>query len=271
MGSKRILAVIFFLLGTHVVFGGVAYHFETVTSGLGDQRISGTVESEGPRMRVNVAAGDGVSFPNGSFVLADGTHVTVFDPSTKTYYDVTFDPLSPLKSMLGDAVSMSNEHSSVRDLGNGHSITQSSYDMNVALMDKKVTMHVAVTTESWTTDKYPASASIGKVLAPDPHAPKGFPLKQVTTFHIDQNGQPIAVKSTTTVPDVTTRPIPPPDLVATSGTVCVNSPTTVPDVTTRPIPATDLVVTSVTVVVTDVTTRPIPATDLAMPPGYRKV
>lgn len=221
---KRILSVVFLIFCAHEIFGGVAYRFETVTSGLGEQRISGTVESEGPRMRVNLTAGDGVTFPNGAFVLTDGSHVTVFDPSTKTYYDVTFDPLAPLKSMLGDAVSISNQHSSVRDLGNGHSITQSSYDMNVALMDKKVAMHVAITTESWTTDKYPASASIGKVLTPDTAAPKGFPLKQVSTFHIDQNGQPIEVTSTTTVSDVVTKPIPATDLAMPSGYRKVESP-----------------------------------------------
>lgn len=229
MHLKRAVAAVLLVLFAPAVFAGVAYRFDTVTSGLGDQRISGTVEAEGARMRLNVAAGDGVSFPNGSFVLCVGAgsqpaHVTVFDPSTKTYYDVAFDPLSPLKSMLGDAVSMSNEHSSVRDFGNGHSITQSSYDMNVALLDKKMKMHVAVTTESWTTDKYPASASIGKVLSPDPHAPKGFPLKQVSTFSIDQNGQPIQVTSTTTVSDVVTKPIPATDLAMPSGYRKVESP-----------------------------------------------
>ncbi len=213
-----------FVLSAPALFGGVAYRFDTVTNGLGDQRISGTVEAEGGRMRLNVAAGDGVSFPNGSFVLADGSHVTVFDPSTKTYYDVTFDPLSPLKATLGDAVSMSNEHSSLQDLGNGHSITKRSYDMNVALMDQKMKMHVAVTTESWTTDKYPASASIGRVLSPDPHAPKGFPLKQVSTFSIEQNGQPIQATSTTTVSDVVTKPIPATDLAMPSGYRKVESP-----------------------------------------------
>ena len=224
MSLKRIVTVFFFIFCAHRVFGGVAYRFVAVTTGFGEQRISGTVEAEGPRMRVNIAAGDGVSFPNGSFVLADGNHVTVFDPSAKTYYDVTFDPLAPLKSMLGDAVSMSNEHSSGRDLGDGHSITQSSYDMNVMLMDKKVTMRVGVTTESWTTGKYPASASIGKVLSPDPHAPKGFPLKQVTTFRIEQNGQPIQITSTTTVSDVVTKPIPATDLAMPSGYRKVESP-----------------------------------------------
>jgi len=224
MEQKRILAVIFLLFCTHGVFGGVSYRFTTVTTGLAEQRMTGSVESEGSRIRVNIDGGNGMNFPNGSFLLADGSHVSVFDPNTKTYYDVTFDLLTPLKSFLGDAVSMSNEHSSARDLGNGHSVTQTSYDMNVALMDKKVKMHVAVTTESWTTDKYPASASIGKVLTPDPHAPKGFPLKQVSTVRVDQNGQPLEVKSTTTVTGVTTKPIPATDLAMPPGYRKVESP-----------------------------------------------
>ena len=224
MAVRRVVAAVLSLLSASALFGGVSYHFDSVTGGLGEQRISGAVEAEGPRMRVNIAAGDGVSYPNGSFVLAEGSRVTVFDPNTKTYYDVTFDPLAPLKSMLGDAMSMSNEHSSVRDLGNGHSITQSTYDMNVAVMDKKVTMHVAMTTESWTTDKYPESASIGRVLTPDPHAPKGFPLKQVTTFHIDQNGSPIELTSTTTVSDIATKTLPPSDFAMPPGYRKVDSP-----------------------------------------------
>jgi len=224
MSLKRVVAAVLFVLSAPAVFGGVAYRFSTVTTGLAEQRMSGSVESDGSRIRVNIDGGDGMNFPTGSFLLADGSHVSVFDPSTKTYYDVTFDLLTPLKSFLGDAVSMSNEHSSARDLGNGHSVTQTSYDMNVALMDKKVTMHVAVTTESWTTDKYPASASIGKVLTPDPHAPKGFPLKQVSTVRVDQNGQPLEVKSTTTVTDVVTKPIPATDLAMPPGYRKVESP-----------------------------------------------
>lgn len=224
MDQKRILALIFFLFCTHGVFGGVAYRFNTVTTGLAEQRMSGSVESDGSRIRVNIDAGSGMNYPNGSFLLADGNHVCVFDPTTKTYYDVTFDLLTPLKSFLGDAVSMSNEHSSARDLGNGHGVTQTSYDMNVALMDKKVKMHVDVTTESWTTDKYPSGASIGKVLTPDPHAPKGFPLKQVSTVRVDQNGQPLEVKSTTTVTDIVTKPIPATDLAMPAGYRKVESP-----------------------------------------------
>jgi hypothetical protein len=224
MSLKRI-AFIFLLFCTHGVFAGVAYRFDTVTTGLGEQHVSGNVEADGPRMRLDIAHGDGGSFPDRSFVLADGNHISVCDPTTKTYYDLVFDPLAPLKSMLGDAVSMSNQHSSTRDLGAGHTMTTSSYDMNVVVIDKKVTMHVAVTTESWTTDKYPASASIGKVLSSDPNASKGgFPMKQVTTYRIDQNGTPIEMTSTTTVADVTTKPIPPADLVMPAGYKKVESP-----------------------------------------------
>jgi len=108
-------------------------------------------------------------------------------------------------------------------LGNGHSITRSSYDLNVALMDKKIKMHVDVTTESWSTDKYPASAGIGRMLTPD-RKPTGFPLKQVSTMHVDQNGQPLVVKSTTTVTDIITKPIPATDLAMPPGYRKVESP-----------------------------------------------
>jgi hypothetical protein len=222
---KRIITVIWFFLAAPAVFAGVVYHFETVTAGLGEQHINGSVEADGPRMRVDIVHGDGASFPDRSYVLVDGNRISVCDPSTKTYYDLVFDPLAPLKSMLGDAVAMSNEHSSTRDLGAGHSITTSSYDMNVAIIDKKVTMHVTVTTESWTTDKYPASASIAKVLSSDPHAAAGgFPMKQVTTYHIDENGTPIEMTSTTTVTDVTTKPVAPSDLAMPAGYKKVESP-----------------------------------------------
>lgn len=224
MGLRRAFAFIFFLLCAPAVFAGVAYRFETVTAGLGEQRISGTVEAEGPKIRVNIAAGDGVTLPNGSFVLADGAQIRVFDPKSKTYYDMTFDPLAPLKSLLGDAASLSNERIARRALGNGHSIVDTSYDLNVAILDKKVKMHVTVTTESWTTDKYPQSASIGRVLTADPHAAAGFPLKQVSTFRVDQNGQPLQVTSTTTVSDVVTKPIPATDLAAPAGYRKVESP-----------------------------------------------
>ena len=225
MGLKRAVAVALFVLSASPLFAGVAYHFQTVTSGFAPQQLIGNVVADGGRMRVNIAHGDGASFPDGSFILADASHLSVCDPSTKTYYDLVVDPLGGMKAMLGDAVSMSNEHSATRDLGAGHSMTTSSYDMNVAVMDKKMTMHVAMTTESWTTDKYPASASIAKVVGSDAHVPGvGFPLKQVTTYRIDQNGTPIEVTSTTTVTDVATKAVPPADLTMPAGYKKVDSP-----------------------------------------------
>src|SRR5436305_8761100 len=107
MSLKRAVAAVLFLLCAPGLFGGVTYRFNTVTTGLAEQRMSGSVESDGSRIRVNIDGGNGMNFPNGSFLLADGNHVSVFDPNTKTYYDVTFDLLTPLKSFLGDAVSMS--------------------------------------------------------------------------------------------------------------------------------------------------------------------
>jgi len=223
MSLKRAVTAVVLLLSAPAVFAGVAYRFTTVTTGFAEQRMSGSVEAEGSRMRVNIDAAEGTSYPNGTFILIDGNRLSLGIPTTKTYYDFTMDPLAPMKAMFGDAASVANEHSSVRDLGNGHSITRSSYDLNVALMDKKIKMHVDVTTESWSTDKYPASAGIGRMLTPD-RKPTGFPLKQVSTMHVDQNGQPFEVKSTTTVTDVVTKPIPATDLAMPPGYRKVESP-----------------------------------------------
>src|SRR5438067_370242 len=176
MRLRHVVAAAVFVLSTPAVFGGITYRFSSVTTGFGRQQISGTVEAEGERMRVNIAQGDGATFPDQSFVLAEGNRVSICDPAAKTYYDLSMDPLASLHSGLGDAASISNEHSTFRDLGAGHNVTETSYDIVVAIADVKEKMHLVVTTESWTTDKYPESASIGKVLSPSPKGPKGFPL-----------------------------------------------------------------------------------------------
>lgn len=224
MRLKRVVAAVLFVLSAPAVFAGVTYHFSSNSTGIGAQRISGVVKAEGQRMRVDIAQGDGATFRDHSFVLADGNKVSICDPDTKTFYDLSLDPLASLHSSLGDAVSISNEQSTFRDLGQGHNVTQTSYDIVVAIGDMREKMHAVVTTESWTTDKYPESASIGKVLSPSPKGPKGFPLKQVTTFHIDQNGILIDVVSTTTVSDIVTKPIPATDLAMPAGYRKVESP-----------------------------------------------
>src|SRR5947209_19074504 len=108
MSLKRAVTAVVLLLSAPAVFAGIAYRFTTVTTGFADQRMSGSVESDASRMRVNIDGGDGANFPNGPFLLADGSHVSVFDPATKTYYDVTFDVLSPLKSLPAHARPISN-------------------------------------------------------------------------------------------------------------------------------------------------------------------
>src|SRR5258706_16359574 len=65
---------------------GVSYRFESVTNGIGEQRIDGVVEAEGSQMRINIAHGDGVTFPDRSFALtSDRRRIVVCDPSAKTY------------------------------------------------------------------------------------------------------------------------------------------------------------------------------------------
>src|SRR5436305_6422819 len=66
---------------------GISYRFESVTRGFGEQRVAGTVEAKGTQMRMNIAHGDGVTFPDHSFALtsSDGRRIAVFDPAAKTY------------------------------------------------------------------------------------------------------------------------------------------------------------------------------------------
>jgi uncharacterized protein DUF4412 len=256
MRVKQAVAAAALLLFASAAFAGVSYRFESVTSGLGEQRISGVVESEGARMRMNISRGDGATFPDHSYALTspDGRRILVFDPAAKTYYEMFLDSLiaegSKLPSLLGgvfDSIATTNAKYYVRDGGNGgtiagyptrHTTTTSSYDLRITVVDHKMTVHVATTTDIWTTDKLPASlanflqsrsvrtgvASIDKLLIADPRAPKGFPLKQVTTMRVVQNGAPIVVTSTYNVSGIATKQFPASEFAMPAGYRRVDSP-----------------------------------------------
>jgi len=275
MGVKRIVTVTLFLLVLSVPPAivaaslpaplssppagipaphGISYRFESVTRGIGEQRIDGVVEADGPKMRINIAHGDGVTFPDRSFALtSDGRRIVVCDPSAKTYYEMFADALiaegNKVPSLLGvfDSISTSNGHYNIRDLGNGGTIagfptrrtaTTSSYDLHVTVIDHKIVVHVAINSESWTTDKLPASLvnflqsksvrtgvqSIDKLLTADPRALKGFPLKTVTRLRIVQNDTPIEVTSTTSVSNIEMKAFPASEFAMPAGYRRVDSP-----------------------------------------------
>ena len=271
MGVKRIVAAPLFLLfgvapailpaslpepslPSPPVPHGVSYRFESVTSGIGEQRIDGVVETDGPKMRINIAHGDGATFPDRSFALSsDGRRIVVCDPSAKTYYEMFADSLiaegNKVPSLLGvfDSISTRNGHYNIRDLGNGGTIagyptrrtaTSSSYDLHVTVIDHKVVVHVTVNSESWTTDKLPASLanfmqsrsvrtgvqSIDRLLTEDPRAPRGFPLKTVTTLRIVQNETPIEVTSTSSVSNIEMKTFPASEFAMPAGYRRVDSP-----------------------------------------------
>jgi hypothetical protein len=273
MGLKRIVASALFLLFLSVAPAilpatlgatsppagspaphGVSYRFESVTNGIGEQRIDGVVESDGPQMRINIAHGDGVTFPDRSFaVSSDGRRIVVCDPSAKTYYEMFTDSLiaegNKVPSLLGvfDSISTSNGHYNIRDLGNGGTIagyptrrtaTSSSYDLHLTVIDHKVVVHVAINSESWTTDRLPASLAnfmqlrsvrtgvpgLDRLLTADPRAPRGFPLKTVTTLRIVQNDTPIEMTSTTNVSNIEMKAFPASEFAMPVGYRRVDSP-----------------------------------------------
>jgi hypothetical protein len=220
------------LLFAASAFGGVTYDFHSQTTGLQRMTLEGSVAVEGPQMRMTLTTGDGMVFKSGSIILSHdgGKNLSVFDPATKTYYQM------PLDEMLGGAgaalknspVEVKFEHPNVtvREGGDGGTIeglptqklaVDASIDIVIDAMGQKLTSKMALSTESWTTDKLDANAvnvfqqrgvrtgidALDKLIESQGSAFKGrFPLKSVSTVHIVQNGRDLASTTTATVTNV---------------------------------------------------------------------
>ncbi|HEX7152863.1 MAG TPA: DUF4412 domain-containing protein [Thermoanaerobaculia bacterium] len=224
----KILATAFTLLLTAAsAMAGVTYKLDSKTTGLASANIGGTVKVEGTSMRVDLATGDGVLFKNGSVVTSkdSGKSLVVADPSTKTYYNLDLQDLGgagPLLRQLGDSVKMKIENPKVsaRDAGDGGTIEgyatrkriiDSSYDMVLEVMGQQMRMTTVSSSELWVTDKLSADLmnffqlrgfktgldEIDRLIEKQASALTGFPLKQVMTVTIIQNGN--EMKSTTTI------------------------------------------------------------------------
>src|SRR5205085_1871894 len=140
---KRLIPVLLFAAIAQSAFAGMTYKVETVSTGLHDGGMSGTIEVEGKNFRFNVAQGDGVMFPDSSFMVSTdaGRTLSIVDPSAKTYFDIAIDQMAGnIGAMLGGKVQVSNPKVNVRDLGPGEKIegfaTQKT-TMNVSGIAKK--------------------------------------------------------------------------------------------------------------------------------------
>jgi hypothetical protein len=230
---KRVLTAVLFVLAAQSAFAGLTYKVESVSSGIRAGTMSGVAEVEGKNFRFNVDKGDGMVFPDSSFVISQngGRTVTVVDATAKTYYQIDVDQISGgmggVLQQMGGMVkfNIDNPKVNVRDLGPGEKIegypTQrkaidTSYDINIEVMGNKISMGVVMSTESWVTDQisldfasflqtgefhtgFDAVDKLTAALAAQSKAMNGFPLRQVTTVKVSQNGKPMEMKTTTTI------------------------------------------------------------------------
>lgn len=236
---KRIFTALFTTLFVPAAFAGLSYQFQSVTEGVQNATIAGTASIEAPNFRLELSSGDGLLFKKGAVILSrdGGSTLIVADPDTKSFYELRFNDLlggpNSIIGQLGGLVDLSvaNEKVGVRDGGDGgtiegyptrRSIIDSSYDINIDAMGRKMTIAVKMSSESWTTDKIEASytnflqarglrtgvPAIDKLIDAQSGKITGFPLKQITTMRITHGGAgDMTSKTTTTVTGITRKPI----------------------------------------------------------------
>lgn len=236
-------------------FAGITYRFQSTSTGARATTISGRTEAEGTNVRVELTNGDGMMFQDGSVIVSTdgGRTLHVMDPASKTYYDLKLDDIlggaTTMFKQFGDAVkiTISNPKVTTRDAGDGgkiegyatrHSVVDSSYDIGIDAMGTKMTVHVDTTTESWASKDLPAEAmnflqargmrtgipELDKLIAAQAGASSGFPLKQVTTVHINQNAMDMTTTTTMTVMGIEKKAIAPAQFVLPTGLTKVDNP-----------------------------------------------
>ena len=235
MKRFEFFAVCFFVAASS--FAGVTYDFHSETTGLQQMTVDGNVAVEGPNVKMLVSRGDGMMFKDGATLLSrdGGKTLAVYDPSAKTFFEIGFDDMTAsLAGVLKNAmvkISFDNPAVNLKDAGDGgtlegyptaKSLLDATIDINIDAMGQTITSKMSLHTESWTTDKLGATAlnifqqrnvrtgidALDNLIAAQSASLKGrFPLKQVTTVHLVQNGNDIATTTTATVSNIKQRAI----------------------------------------------------------------
>ncbi len=254
---KRFLVIALALLAFPAT-AAVTYNFETVTTGLRQGTLAGAVAVDGAKLRMDISTGDNFLFKNNSLVLSNdgGNTLTVVDPTARTYYVIKLnDLIGSSTSMLSGVGGMFklnfvNPRVSVRNLGAGpavegyptqRSVVDASYDISFDAMGTKMTMNMAMTTESWSTDRLGSEfinflqlknlrtgfEQLDKLIDAQSGAIKGrFPLKQVTTVQVKQGNSDVKSVSTSTVTRIQKKDIAAPFFTMPSGFAKVDDPIT---------------------------------------------
>jgi hypothetical protein len=252
---KQFLCALVVLISVSPATAGVAYDFVSVTSGLTPQTIRGTVEVEGPGMRVDFASGDGVLFKKGCRAVTSngGKTLAVIDPAAQSFYQLDLSSLlggaDGLLKQFGGLVKfeVENPRVSVRESGSGPAVAgfptrksnvTSSYELIVNTMGQKLPIRMQMTTDVWWTDKLAAELTnplqmrgmrtgidaLDKLLETQTKTIRGFPLKQITTTRIVMKGSTMTSKTTSEVSNVRKATFAPGRFAVPAGYVLAPSP-----------------------------------------------
>ena len=251
---KRVFTLLLLLASATSALAGVSYKVQSSTNGLRNVTIAGIVTVDGPRMRMDVTTGDNLLFKDNSIVLSSdgGKTMTVFDPATKTYYEMQLDQMigaatAGLRSNPLFKVAFENPTVAVRDEGDGEPIEgyrthksalNASYDIAIDAMGQKISSHLDMRTESWTTDQLSAEfasfiqqrgirtgiAEIDKLIEAQSAAVKGFPLKQVSTVKVNQGGDDTTMTTVASVSNIEKKDVAASQFVMPTGYTKVDDP-----------------------------------------------
>lgn len=231
---KHFPAVFAAMMMASPAFAGVTYNVQSTTSGMRHVNIAGKVTVDGPHVRFDVSSGDKMLFADNAVVLSNdgGKTMTVLDPANKTYFELHLDDVlnsttAALKNLGGGMFKLSFDNPSVtvHDAGNGEtlegfpthkSVLDAAYDINIDAAGQKLTTKIKMTTESWMTDQLSSEFAsflqtrglhtgvepIDKLIEAQRSAISGFPLKQVSTTHVNQGGSDVTMTTTATVSNV---------------------------------------------------------------------
>jgi hypothetical protein len=226
--NRRSLIAALCLAAVANAFAGVTYDFRMHTTGTQEMTISGSVLSDGQRLRMEVDRGDGRVFRDGAIVLSrdGGKSLLVFHPPSKTYFEMQMDDMtkvaaSALKSPLLE-VTFDAPKASLHDHGDGGAIEglptrKMSMDATINIkidggIGQPLTSSLIMHSDNWSTDKIDPAArnlfvmsnprtgieALDKVMDAQAAAFIGrFPLKQVTSVRFKSSAGPEQVSTTT--------------------------------------------------------------------------
>lgn len=230
---KRICIIAGLILSAAPSFAGVTYKVQSTSTGIRNVTIAGNVAVEGTNVRMDVTTGDNMLFKANSVVLSNdgGKTMSVLDASNKNYYQLQLEQVlgntaAALKAVNETIkVSFENPEISVRDEGDAGTlegypthkfVLDASYDIVVDAMGQKMTTHMTMKTESWTTEQLSSEFAnflqmrglrtgvegLDKLIVAQSAGVKGFPLKQISTVRMSQGTNDMTMTTTALVSNI---------------------------------------------------------------------